>query len=193
MLILFGLGQLAWAGPASAEPADPRRQLAAAVGLIALVLLAPLVKAATVALALCAAELAPRSFREGRAVFTASPVKSFFVGLVNLVLAVVVALALIAMKITAILGLLLLVVLLLALFSSRALVYQLLGTRLVGEVSDPEAPPSVRAHCWGGVAIELAFLMPVLGQIVAAIVTTMTFGALVLAAMTRQQSAASGK
>jgi len=181
---------LAWAGPADREPGDPRQLLLGGIAMLLLILWLLVAKVALVAFNLCAAELAPRLFRRGRAVLVASPVKSFFVGLVNVILLLIVGLVLVQHKASGILGVLLLIALLLVLFASRTLVYQLIGTRLVGEVCDPEGSPSPRAHCWGGAVIELAFLTPIIGQLAAIVVTVQTAGALILAAMSRERAAA---
>jgi hypothetical protein len=109
--------------------------------------------------------------------------------LVNVVLALIVGGTLASHKVTVVFGLLLLIALLLVLYVSRALVYQLLGMRLVGEMSDPEGLPSTRAHCWGGAVVELAFLTPIVGQLAMIVVTVMTTGALVLAWMSRERAA----
>jgi len=180
-------GQAAWAGPGGG---DSRRSLAAGCATLLIVALMLVGKAATVAFNLCAAEWRPALFRKGREILVASPVKSFFVGLVNVALALIVGLALANLKVTVVFGLLLLIALLLVMYVSRTIIYQLLGTRLVGEISDPEGLPSTRAHCWGGAVIELAFLTPIIGQLAAIIVTVMTTGAMVLGWMSRERAAA---
>ena len=191
VLLLTVANCSAWAGPAERAAADPRRSLGIGLGILLFAVLAVLTKAAAIAFNLCAAHVTPALFRKGRDVLAASPVKSFFVGLVNIVLVSIVGFALANQNVTRLLGLLLLAALLLVLVVSRTLVYQLLGTRLVGEPIPPEGLPSCRAHCWGGVAIELGFLTPIVGQLAGAIVTVMTTGALVLAAMTRERAAPS--
>jgi len=180
-------GQAAWAGPAGDN--DPRRPLVAVCATVMIAVLLLAAKAALVAFNLCATHWRPVLIRKGREILVASPLKSFLVGLVNVVLALIVGGTLASHKVTVVFGLLLLIALLLVLLVSRALVYQLLGMRLVGEVSDPEGLPSTRAHCWGGAVVELAFLTPIVGQLAAIVVTVMTTGALVLAWMSRERVA----
>jgi len=177
-LVLFA--QTAWAGPiARAAANEPRRSLAMLGGFLVLALLVLIGKAATVAFALCASSLWPDLFRASRGMLATSPVKSFFIGLVDIALALLVAYALIALKVTVLLGLLVLVVLAAALLASRALVYQVLGAKLSGELADPDADPTTRAQLFGGIAVELAFLTPLVGPLAGVIVTLATFGALV--------------
>jgi len=181
--------QPALAGPAEGAVQDPRRTLAAGAWCLILALLALIVKAAFVAWAYCAAELKPALFRKGRDIFVASPVKSFFVGLLHVVVVLVIGLALTSKKPAALLGAIVLLVWLVVVVSSKALIYQVLGMRIAGEVGSPEGSPSARAHFWGGVTAELALLTPIIGWLADVILLFMAVGALVLAAMRRDKNA----
>ena len=142
-------------------------------------------KAATVAFGYCASEYASKLFREGSAILRVSPWKCFLVGTVNLILAVILLWALFNLGPLSLFGILLFLLLLAGLLSARTLVYQRVGARLVGDLGDPESPPGARAHFCGGAATELAFLTPIVGQAVMIVVTLTTFGALVLAILSR--------
>jgi len=193
LLILALCGQSALAGPAEGAISDPRRVLATGAWWLILALLALIMKATIIAFAYCAAELKPALFRKGRDIFLASPVKSFFVGLLHVVVVLIIGLWLANKKPAAVLGLIVLLIWVVVVISSKALIYQLLGMKIVGEVSEPEGSPSPRAHCWGGVTAELAFLTPVIGWLADVILTFMVVGALVLAAIRHERPAAKAK
>jgi len=188
LLVLAALSHPAWAGEA-ARGEDARRWLLGSSILLLILVLMAIYKAAMVAFNLCASELKPALFCKGRTILAASPVKSFFVGLVNFILAWIIGVALIKTKVAGILGVLLLIALWLVLVVSRTLVYHALGTRLTGEVSGPEDAPSPRALCVGGIAIELGFLTPIVGWLAEVIVVLATTGALILAAISRERPA----
>jgi hypothetical protein len=183
-------GQSVWAAPGAGGNADATRFLGVGLGVLTLTLVGLVVIAALIAFNLCAVELMPGLFRKGRSILVASPVKSFFVGLVNIVLVGIIAGALGKHKATILISSLLWIALLLVVFSSRALLYQLLGVRLTGEVSDPEGLPSTRAHFWGGAIVELAALTPIIGWLAGAVATAMATGALVLGWMSRDHASA---
>jgi hypothetical protein len=185
-------GQVAWAGPAAGQDPEAANRAALLIGpaILSLILLAVCLKATNVALALFATHLYPARFAVARGILSGSPVKSFLVGIINIVLVLIVAACLMALKIPALLGVILLLLCGLMLVSSRALIYQRIGTRLIGEVEDPVDQPSTRAHCWGGVVTELSFLVPMVGQFAALVVTITTFGALSMAMLSRQREVA---
>jgi len=190
LLFLAMCGHSAWAGAAQGAAGEAHR-VWTVVGLFFLVLLMLLVKAAIIAFNLCAAEFQPTLFHRGRSILVVSPVKSFLVGLVNVSVLLIVGCVLAQHKLTALLGLLVLIALLVIAIVSRTLVYQLLGVKWTGEINAPEGSPSPRAHCLGGAAVELAFLVPIAGQLTEIVVTILTVGAIVLAAMSRERAVAS--
>lgn len=182
---LATMAQTAWAGPA---PGNPRLALVQTAQVLLVLLFLLVAKAATVAFGYCVSEYAPQLFRRGGAILTVSPWKSLLVGAVNFVLGIVVISLLCQAGPLAALGVVLLIALSAGLLSARTLVYQKIGVRLVGDLSDPESPPTARAHFCGGATLELAFLVPFLGQVTMVLVTLTTFGALTLAALGRKRA-----
>lgn len=146
-----------------------------------------LLKAAMAAYSVCAVQLWPQLAQRGRGILVASPVKSVLVGLVNVVLALFIGVSLMKVKPAAALGFLLLAFTLFAVASARALFYQVIGTRLTGEVVEPESNPSVRAHCLGALACELAFLVPIVGWLAECLAVLGSVGAVILAAISGRQ------
>jgi hypothetical protein len=235
------LARRAPAGPTpeqAAQTAQAVHVLALSVGVLlatfSVIALVLILKAAAIALAIAASEIAPRPFRRGRDLFGLSPVKAFFVGLVNFLFAAFVAGLLLRNLPAGALGALflgilfllfyyyagrsrllsgrgLLVIVGLVLFvgfasgrdkgaagwlvlialavlltASRAVAYQWLGVRLVGEIVDPDRLSSLRARLWGGAVTELALLLPL---VVPGFLVAMTaFGALLLALLSGRRA-----
>ena len=186
-------GYPAWAGPAERAARDAQHGLQVLAATVLGALLALTITAAVIAFGLCAAALKPALIRKSRAIMTASALRSFIVGLVTLVVLLLVGTALCKHAQTAIVGWLLLIVLFLIVVSSRALIHQLIGTKLMGEVDSPDVSPSTRTQCLGGVAVELAFMTPLVGWLAGLITTTIASGALVLALMSREKPATKAK
>ncbi|MCX8036647.1 MAG: hypothetical protein N3D11_06275 [Candidatus Sumerlaeia bacterium] len=184
--VLSVLSQPVWA--AAANPSRESREAGEwTAGLLLAVVLWLLLKAALAAFSVCAAQVWPQLIRRGRGILVASPVKSGLMGLVNVALAIFIGAALMKVKAAALLGFLLLVFTLFVVASARALFYQVIGTRLTDEVVGPEGNASVRAHCLGALASELAFLVPIVGWLAECLAVLASVGAVILAAMSGRQ------
>ncbi|MBM3333297.1 hypothetical protein FJY63_01420 [Candidatus Sumerlaeota bacterium] len=186
-------GNPAWASSAERGAHNAQHGLQVLAASVLAALLALMIEATVIALGLCVAALRPALIRKGRAIMAASALRSFIVGFVTLIVLLLVGAALSKHAETGLLGLLLLAALALIIVSSRALVHQLVGMKLVGEEDSPEVSPSTRAQCLGGVAVELASLTPLVGWAAWLITTTIASGALVLALMSREKPAAKAK
>ncbi len=103
--------------------------------------------------------------------------KCFWVGMINTVVGLFLALSMIASGALALIGLLLIAALLVLASMGYAAAYQSLGLRAApSTVSQSQT----RTVLWGGIVAELAFLVPVLGQILSLGVLFRGVGAAVL-------------
>lgn len=166
--------QAALAGPGPARE-DPAGLAAAALALLALVTATLLLKTAFVAVALWVSVSRPEFSSRARRLYRERPGGSFLAGLVNVLLGLFVGVVLLSIKPLAFIGLALLLLLFALLVIGRAPIYSRLGERLAAGASVP------RQLTAGGATAELAFLIPVLGQLSALFLVLRGAGAVVLA------------
>lgn len=151
----------------------------APLGLIALLFAWTLIKVGYIGAALLASLTWPRATERMLEIYRARPRKCFFIGMVNGVGIPIVSVLLVSTKVLALPGLFVLSVFIALTVVAYGIVYRDYGSRY-------EYPDTVRHTVAGGLAVESAFYLPVVGQVLSLGFLFRGLGALILTLIKRE-------
>ncbi len=118
------------------------------------------------------------------------PLKAFIIGLVNSVLGIFVILVMLQIKPLGLIAILLFAALCAAHMAGRTACYRVMAERLGAE---PGAAPDTSRWIRGAIVVELAFCVPVLGQLLYLLATMRCAGAVFMAMLNRNRVASEAR